>query len=293
METIAWFINLCKKNIMKKYVAFIIALVLVSSTGLLAQNRTLKQVIELKMTRTTDDDKPGTRGAGVCWNPVTKKYYAAFCGNKEYPLAVFTPAGKLLSKEDLSTMQDIRGIWYNAVANKIMANCYSDYGWISYDLDKTGIPTDYKTKFEGMNQPTDQCVGSYDSKLKQVFFLSGGSVVRYNTGSASANPVAVDSIHINWGRKKTDAAVSTEEEYDAMQNYNYTNVIATGIPGAELGLLNTTNKEIELYNIKDGFLKQRLKLPDTATTEASFNFAYSNGIYWLFDMDNRKWVGYK
>ena len=63
---------------MKKYIVFIIALFLVSSTGLLAQTRTLKQVMELQMPKTADDELCGTRGAGVCWNPITQKYYAAF-----------------------------------------------------------------------------------------------------------------------------------------------------------------------------------------------------------------------
>lgn len=278
---------------MKKYLILVAAFVLASSTSLLAQTRTLKQVMVLQMPKTVDDDMPGTRGAGVCWNPLTKKYYAAFCGNVAYPMAVFDATGKRISNDDLTTQEDIRGIWYNVAANKIMANCYSSIGWVSYDLDKAGIPVTVKNKFEGMNQPTEQCVGSYDNTLKQVFFLSGGNVLRYNTGSANANPVAVDSVHINWGRKKSEGAAEAEDEYNAMQNYNYTNVIASGIAGSELGFLNTTKQQVELYNIKDGFLKQTLKLPDTATAEASFNFAYSNGIYWLFDMENRKWVGYK
>jgi hypothetical protein len=40
-------------------------------------------------------------------------------------------------------------------------------------------------------------------------------------------------------------------------------------------------------------MTQILKLPDTATTEGMFNFAFANGIYWLFDMETRIWTGYK
>ncbi|MBL7701006.1 MAG: hypothetical protein JNM14_02050 [Ferruginibacter sp.] len=278
---------------MKKYIAFIIALTLFSSTGLLAQNRNLKQVMELKMPKTVDDDMPGTRGAGVCWNPLTKKYYAAFCGNMGYPMAVFDVAGKRLSDDDLTTMQDIRGIWYNTTANRIMANTYSNLGWISYDLDPKGMPKDFKTKYEGMNQPTEQCVGSYDNKLKQVFFLKGSRVIRYSEGSAKANPVAVDSVQIHWGRKKVDGAGEDEDAEVSNEDYNYTNVIATNIPGSEIAVLNTNLYQVELYNIKDGFLRQTLKLPETAKAEPSFNFAYSNGIWWLFDMERRTWVGCK
>jgi hypothetical protein len=278
---------------MKKYVAFVIALTLFSSTALLSQNRTLKQVMELKMPKTVDDDKPGTRGAGVCWNPLTKKYYAAFCGNMAYPMAVFDVTGKRISEDDLTTMQDIRGIWYNTTANRIMANTYSDLGWIIYDLDPKGIPKDFKTKYEGMNQPTEQCVGSYDNKLKQVFFLKGSKVIRYSAGTTTANPVAVDSVQIHWGRKKIDGPGEDEDAEVSNEDYNYTNVIATNIPGSEIAVLNTNLYQVELYNIKDGFLRQTLKLPETAKAEPSFNFAYSNGIWWLFDMERRTWVGCK
>lgn len=278
---------------MKKYIILITALVFSTSTVLLAQNRILKQVMELKMPKTVDDDMPGTRGAGVCWNPVSKKYYAAFCGNMAYPLAVFDATGKRISDDDLTAMQDLRGIWYNAAANRIMANCYSENGWISYDLSQGGLPINYKTKYEGMNQPTEQCVGSYDNKLNQVFFLNGSMVIRYSAGNAKANPVAVDSVQIHWGRKKVDGAGEDEFSDVTNENYNYTNVIATNIPGSEIAVLNTNLYQIELYNIKDGFLRQTLKLPETAKAEPSFNFAYSNGIYWLFDMEKRTWIGCK
>lgn len=281
---------------MKKNILFVITILAVCLNYSFAQTHTLKKVMELTMPKTPkpeDDIMAGTRGAGVCWNPVTKKYYAAFCGNAGYPLAVFDATGKILSKDTLTTMNDIRGIWYNAASNKIMTNCYSSYGWASYELNKAGIPVGSSFKYEGMYLPNEQCVGSFDNKLKQVFFLQGSRVIRYNTGTATASPAAVDSVQIHWGRKKADGPGDDEDATVTNEDYNYTNVIATGMPGAELGLLNTYLKQVELYDIKTGFLKQILKLPDTATAEQSFNFAYSNGIYWLFDMDSRIWTGYK
>ena len=150
--------------------------ILVSSTALLAQSRTLQQVLELQMPKTTDDELCGTRGAGVCWNPVTQQYYAAFCGNTGFPMGVFSNAGKRVSGEDLTTMEDIRGIWYNIASKKIMANGYGEIGWISYELDSKGIPTEIYHKFPDMNQPSEQSVGSYDAGLKRVCFLSGDHV---------------------------------------------------------------------------------------------------------------------
>ena len=273
---------------MKKYVAFIITLLLISSTGLHAQDRILKQVMELKMPKEAGDDLCGTRGAGVCWNPITKKYYAAFCGNTGFPMAVFTPAGKRVSGDSLTTMEDIRGIWFNPSINRVMANGYSEIGWISYELNSAGIPTSNYYKFTGMNQPNEQSVGSYYSLLKSVAFRDGNQVVLYQSSNESAE--VKESVQIHWGRKKSQGP--GEDDEDAGENYN-SNVVATNIKNAEFGFLNTVSKQIELYNYKEGYLQSTLKLPETAPVESMFNFAYSNGIYWLFDIANRKWIGYK
>lgn len=274
---------------MKKYVVFIIALFLISSTGLLAQNRTLKQVMELQMPKMAGDNLCGTRGAGVCWNPVIQKYYAAFCGNAGFPMAVFTPAGKRISSDSLTTMEDIRGIWFDPAMNKIMANGYNEIGWINYELNKNGIPTTNYYKFLGMNQPNEQSAGSYDARLKRVFFLDGKQVVLYeNTGEMSVK--TKESIQIHWGRKKSQGV--NEDELDVSYDYNGS-VVATNIKDAEFGFLNTASRQIELYSYKEGYLQLTLNLPDSAPVESSFNFAFSNGIYWLFDILNRKWIGYK
>jgi hypothetical protein len=277
---------------MKKYILSLITLVFISSTGLYAQNRTLKQVIVLQMPKTANDTLCGTRGASVCWNPVTKKYYAAFAGNTQFPMGVFTAGGVRVSGISLTTLEDIRGIWYDPVKKLLMANGYDDIGWISYTLDKTGIPIDYKTIFSGMNQPGVQSVGAYDARLKLIFFLDKSRVMLYENFADMLGRVE-DSVQIHWGRKKAEGPGNYENEFDETEDYNMTNVVATGIPNAEFGFLNTTEKQIELYDFKEGYLQQTIKLPETAPVESMFNFSFTNGIYWLFDIENRKWIGYK
>lgn len=277
---------------MKKYILLLIPLLFISAAGLQAQTRTLKQVIELQMPKTADDELCGTRGAGVCWNPVTKKYYAAFCGNRGFPMGVFTAAGVRVSSDTLTTLEDLRGIWYDAATKKLNANCYNDIGWINYNLDNNGIPNHVNYKFSGMNQPTPQSVGAYDARLKFVFFLDKSRVLLYENFSDMFARVD-DSVQIHWGRKRSDGPGNYENEFDENENYNSTNVISTGIINAEFGFLNTTEKQIELYDRKEGYLQQTIKLPETAPVESMFNFAFSNGIYWLFDIPNRKWIGYK
>lgn len=277
---------------MKKFLPLIIALALISTGDLMAQVRTLKQIIELQMPKEKGDDFCGTRGASVCWNPDTKKYYASFCGNTRFPMAVFTPTGTRISKDSLATMEDIRGMWYNAATKKLNANGYSNIGWISYDLDNAGIPVGMNYIFTDMNQPNEQCVGAYDTRSKHVLFLNNSRVLMYENFSDIFARVN-DSIQIHWGRNKSQGPGENDNPESYNSDYNYTNVIATNIQTAELGFLNTVEKQIELYDIKEGYLQQILKLPDDAPAESSFNFAFSNGIFWLFDIGNRKWRGYK
>ena len=277
---------------MKKNILSLITLLFISAGSLQAQNRTLKQVMELQMPKTKADDYCGTRGGSVCWNPVTKKYYAAFCGNSKFPMAVFTAAGIRISKDSLTTFEDIRGVWYDPAAKVLMANCYNDIGWISYTIDNSGIPYQANDKFTGMNQPDVQSVGTYDARLKFVFFLNKSRVMLYENFSDMFARVE-DSVQIHWGRNKADGPGNYENEFDENADYNNTNVIATGIKNAEFGFLNTADKQIELYDFKEGYLQQTFKLPQTAPVESMFNFAFTNGIYWLFDIANRKWIGYK
>ena len=274
---------------MKRILVLLFVLITFSGIRVEAQSRTLKKVLELKMPRTIDGDMPGTRGASVCWNPVNKKYYAVFAGNAGYPLGVFSGEGKLLSADELSAEQDVRGLWYNPVTKKVSGNTYNDNGWFSYKLDKDGIPVSADVDFSGMNQPDEQSVGACVPAAKSICFLNKGKITFYSMADASP----AKSISIHWGRKKSEGPGEYENDENENTDYNHTTLIYTGIKGAEIGLLNTTVSQIELYNIANGFMSQKLVLPDTVNVEKFFNFAYANGTYWLFDMDNRVWAGYK
>lgn len=265
-----------------------LVLLIVAFTAKAQKTQTLKQVIELKMPKTKEDKMPGTRGATVVWHPVQKKYYAVFAGNIDFPMAVFDEKGKRLSPDEQIAMMDTRGLWYDPVTKLITGNGYDDNGWFTYKLDTKGLPSDLDVLHEGMNQPDAQSVGTYYPAGKKILFLYDTYVYMYN-----ADGEMMDSILINWGVKKKDGAQGGGIDDEAIEDYNYTTVIYTGLKGQELGFLNTAQKQIELYDMQNGFLVKIVPLPETATTESAFNFAYANGTYWLFDMENRKWVGYK
>lgn len=248
--------------------------------------QSLKQNLTLLMPRTTDDDKPGTRGASVAWHPVQKKYYAAMAGNVEYPMAVYDATGKRLSNDDLNCNADVRGLWYNPKTKTIQGNAYDENGWFEVKTNAKGIPSETKTLMEGMNQPDAQSVGNYIPATNQVIFLNNGAVTFYNYADATSG----NTLTIHWGLAKASKDEVIEEV--TPEAYNKT-VIYTGIKGAELGFLNTEKMQIELYNKTTGLMAKKLLLPEEAPVNAMFNFAYSNGLYWLFDIEQRKWFGYK
>lgn len=273
----------------------LLATALLVSTGLMAQAsnaaapKSLKKVLTLKMPKTKEDDMPGTRGASVAWHPLQKKYYTVFAGNKAFPQAVFDEKGKRLSSDDQTAFVDTRGLWYDPVKKLIMGNGYDETGWFNYELDSNGLVENYKSVLEGMNQPAPQSVGAYNPTEKQVLFHKSGYVYFYNEQGEEKS-----TLQIQWSRTKADGQGDDEDLEDALENYNSSTVVYTGIKGSELGFLNVTLTQIELYDIKTGYLTRKLPLPENeAKAESGFNFAYANGIFWLFDMEKREWSGFK
>lgn len=280
---------------MKKRLPFFLSLIAAAFT-LQAQpvSKTLKSTLQLKMPRTVDDDMPGTRGASIAWHPVQKKYYAAMAGNAGYPLAVFDMKGVLVSADELSTEQDVRGLWYNPAKKQIQGNTYNDGGLFYYTLNAKGIPLSNTVFAEGMNQPDEQTVGAFNTTRQVIYFLSTDKVFTYSTAGKSLD----EGKKIHFGRTKADGPLEGEledefEEPQTPEDYNYTTVVYTGLKGQEFGFLNTISMEIELYDMASGFMTKKLVLPEDAAMNQSFNFSYANGMYWLFSIEERTWTGYK
>lgn len=270
---------------MKKNILIFFALLLVS-INVIAQvtAKPVKKIITLAMPGET-----GNNGASVVWHPVLKKYYASFAGNATFPFAVFDPAGKLLSPESLETMFDVRGLWYNTVSKKIEANGYDDFGWISYKLNAKGIPEDIVQLQEGLVQPGAHSVGVFDALKKRVCFLDNGIISSYSLKGEKAED-EIEIKHITEAPEMPEGELEADSETE--DKYNSTALCYTGIANAEFGILNYDKMQIELYNRK-GILTKAFKLPEDVQVYVDFNFAYANGIWWLFDKDERKWFGFK
>lgn len=230
----------------------------------------------------------GINGASVAYNPKEKLYYAAQAGNMEFPLVVFNANGRVVSEADQKTMIDVRGLWYNPKTKQLEGNAYNEFGWFSYDLNKKGLPEKLKVKKEGLYQPDQNSAGVLNTDDNEVLFLDGLNIVCYSTDGIDKRK----SIQLHFGAMNSNET-NTLSVTDFEQSYNTSSIIYSGTKGAEIGLLNVTTKQVELYNIKTGYMSQIIKLPVQFEVETRFNFSHSNGIYWLFDKQTRKWNGYK
>jgi hypothetical protein len=272
---------------MKKFTCLFVAVMLCSLVH--AQPRQLKKVIELTMPKTEYDHNNGVKGASVCWHPVEKKYYAAFTGNKDYPLGVFDAAGKLLTDTSLTAMQDVKGLWYNSTTKKICGNAGNDGGWFSYTLNSKGTPTSAKTEIAGMKQPDENSAGAFEPGSALVCFFDKGKISFYNNKGVFTKKTA-----IHFGQPKVLGPAEFENDDNENSDYNQTTVVYTGIAASPVGLLNVKRNRIELYDSKEGYLQQILLLPDDEQYGQRFlGFAYANGIYWLYNIYSRNWIGFK
>ncbi len=269
---------------MKNLIILILALVCLTTTTNAQSKKTLKKVLELTMPGESGG-QDGTRGANVAFNPVLKKYYAAFAGNAAYPLSVFDSKGKMLSGEDLKTEADLRGLWYNPITKTLQGNCYDDGGWINYKLDAKGMPQSPTNLLEGTFQPGIQSVGVFDAIKKTVYFLKDNTIIGYNIKGEEGKTITLTIV-------KGD-----DDMEDALlpERYNNTTVIFTGLPKMEFGLYDTEAKTIELYNRATGKKTAIWQLPEDLpeAEKTNFNFSYCNGMVWLFDQEARAWYAYK
>ena len=241
-----------------------------------------EKVMEMKIP------EGGANGAAVTYHPKEKLYYAAQAGNMNFPLVIFNEDGDVVSGDEQATLIDVRGLWYNPKTKQLEGNGYKDFGWFTYDLDKKGIPEKINIKKEGSNQPDDNSAGVLNTDGNEVLFLDGLNVVCYSTDGTDKRK----SIQIHFGAMNANDA-TTVSQTDFEQTYNTRSLIYTGIKNAEIGLLNIAKKQVELYDSKSGYMSQIIKLPIDFEIETYFNFSYSNGIYWVFDKQKRKWNGFK
>jgi hypothetical protein len=239
-----------------------------------------RKVLEIKIP------EGGANGAAVVYHPKEKLYYAAQAGNESFPLVIFDENGNIVSPSEQSTLIDIRGLWYNPKTKTIGGNGYQQFGWFTYDLDKKGMVDGINVFKKGRYQPDDHTPGVLNTEDNEVLFLEGLNIVCYTTDGEDKKK----TIQLNIGKKNaTDEGTGSSFSTD----YNTRSLIYSGKEGAEIGLLNISKKQVELYSIKTGYMNRIIKLPLSFTPEAFFNFSYCNETYWVFNKATRMWQGFR
>ena len=273
---------------MKKPCLFIVLMALLNVSASAQETgpapQTLQKIISLKTDRAGNTD-----AAAVAWHPVQKKYYAAQAG-MDAPMMVFDEKGKKIAATGLKTGVDVRGFWYNPATRTLQVTTAGNAGWYEYALDDRGVPENRRKIGIETSQQDPQAVGAYAAGMNSVYFFD------HNTASLESRMLSglpgATKIKLQLGSAVKDG-MGEETIAKRKSSYNQTTIIYTGIPHAEIGLLNIADKQVELYDGETGLMTQVLKLPQPAPVSASLNFSYSNDVYWLYDKAAKEWNGYK
>ncbi len=215
----------------------------------------------------------GYNGGGVAFVSKNKRYYAAFAGNKYFPLQAFDEKGKAVG-EALKVNTDIRGLWYNPKTQELEANGFGKEPIVRYVFNN-GIPYETEILIEDLKKPDAQAVATLDNDSDEILMFHEGAIYRFNhkTGEALGDYVLK----------------SMPESYGINEN-----VIAyTGIVGGEIALLDFQGKKVYLFQKNTGEFTGTIQLPAEAPTQRNFNFAFANRIIWLFDIEKRAWQGFR
>ncbi len=230
----------------------------------------LKQQLTLQMP-----EGSGSNGAGVVYIPRTGIYLAAFAGNESFPMVSFNDKGSLLNEYEAG--YDVRGFWYNKKAGEVQGNPWDREGIIGMKVNKKGMPVSYHDVNTTMVPPDENSCGVLNCRKQEVLFLDeDGTIIRYKLPTGEK----LESIKLEGLNR------------DMMKNINRTSMIYTGKKKHELGLLDYVHHEIKLYNLKNGELQAVCKVPDKVDLSTAFNFSYANKLIWIFNKDERVWLGF-
>jgi hypothetical protein len=264
---------------MKCLLTLLTLLLLAQNTLVAQETKAIHECIRLEMPAGA-----GRNAASVAYHPVQKKYYSGFAGNPNYRMAVFDSAGKCISPAGLKVGFDLRGLWYNKKLDSLQANGYIDFGFTNLVLNSRGMPAGHRRFLKAMVQPTDQSAGCFDDLNQTVYFLSDNKVMGYDLNGTRKTEVKL------W----VAADEEKEEPGDELpEQYNSTNLVFTGLPNAAFGLLDCENKQVVLFDSLTGKPAEKWEIDADAELPAVFGFSYTNNIVFIYNREERVWIGYK
>lgn len=217
----------------------------------------------------------GANASAVAWDGERNIYATLLAGNPAFPMETFGQDGSPVWQGKAGT--DMRGLWYDPKAKVFEGNGYGEYGWIRWKTEPDNSLSTPRAGSKGTHQPNSQAVGCYDADQKQVVFLNSdnGSLLGYSR----KNPKKTTKIALEW----KDASLA---------DVNRTTVGYTGSKGYEFVLLDVKQSRL-LFFSRIGKLSAKADLPDGASLNAAFCFAFANGHAFLYDKESRTWQAYK
>jgi len=214
----------------------------------------------------------GENGTSVVFDSINNLYYTFFAGSKNFYVERFDVSGNKIDSSKIGF--DARGVWYNKETKKIEGNSYDGGGIFEIDIEKNRLLGLATSIFEENEQPDKNSAGAYDYDDNNILYFDEGVIKKY---SRERNKYVGD-IKISG---------LPSDEY-----INFTTPIYLGYKKNEIGLLDYGNRAIYTIDKNTGKYSKKLLLPPDSKTYPKLRFSYANNRIWIFDVDNKKWLGF-
>jgi len=215
----------------------------------------------------------GENGSSVVFNPSSNLYYTFFAGNKSFPIEIFDSESNYVTTT--KTGADVRGVWYNNLTKQVECNTFKGNGIYQINILKN-IPTGETTEiFKTNEQPNENSAVAFDYDLNELLYLDKNTIKRYSrTNNKFLGTIKITGL-------PEDSTI------------NFTSIAYLGYSNNEIGLLDYYNRNIYTIDKNTGNYNLSLILPPDTKTYPKLRFSYANKHIWIFDLEARKWLGYK
>lgn len=213
----------------------------------------------------------GLSGAGVCYNPNKKLYYAAFIDGEDSPLEVYNNNYNFLYSGPIKA--EINSIWYNPKTDKLEGILANNKGLFSIDLNADGIPYQInfiKTKFD---LPGGRNGAAFNANSNEIYYVVEGTLYIQSLKNSKKKKLILEGFALN--------------------GYVEDAPIYTGVKGYEIGLLGYGENKLYLFDLKTGKQSAQVNLGFGAELIESHNIGYTNNTLFIFSSYTYYWDGFK
>ncbi|MFM2377373.1 MAG: hypothetical protein RLZZ165_2470 [Bacteroidota bacterium] len=216
----------------------------------------------------------GTNASAVAFIPGPKVFITVIAGNASFPMEVFDMSGSTIHIREAGL--DLRGIWYNPKSNTLEANAYGESGWFSRELNSEGLPIgDWKCIKEGMHQPEEQSVLSYDPTVRKLITIQDETFFLFSRKNGKGKPA-----HQHGTPGDTDWYINP---YVAAY---------TGNDAYPIAVLELNGDQI-LYFDLNGKYQGATQIEGGLPEIDGFRFSFAGNMAWIYDESVRTWTAYR